>query len=90
MRQRWPGLTAEGGERGAHMASEILASILAENTATHQVMEAAVVNRLAAATVMDCGKAEFRDIAAGAGMSLDAMRDAMQAIQRGEPPVMRA
>lgn len=84
--QRWPDLTVEEGDRAAQIAAEILAAGIAEQRAEHAAIKAVFAQRGAVAqAVAHFGEAEFREIAEGSGIPLDAIRTCMQAIQRGEP-----
>lgn len=74
MCRRWPGLTVEEGERGAQIASEILAGTIAENAATYEVLEATPIDQLTAIAVANWGEAEFQEVAAVAAIPLDAVR----------------
>lgn len=86
LRERWPGLTREEAARGAHIASELMAASIAEQEAEHAAVTRYAAERQAVSQgIAHFGETEFREIAEGAGISLDAVRAAMQALQRGDP-----
>lgn len=86
VRERWPDLTVEEGSRGAQIAAEILAAGIAEQETERAAIKAMLAEgRATAQAIAHLGETEFREIAEGAGIPLDAVRNAVQALQRGDP-----